>query len=293
MDILNNREISIVIWFSIFLTVILFNKGIRSTLKNILDTIFCKQILIPVAVMASYVLIIIYLLSQIDLWRADQIKNSIVWFFSVALVSMFGINNIKDNPHYFKNTLKNNLKIIVIIQFIISVYTFSLLSELIFVPFIVFLSLMIAVSSFSEEHKTVEVILNKLLEYIGVGIIVFTIYKIFSDFSTIYQEKTVYDFIVPTLLSILFLPFLFLLSVFMNYENAFVRLSTFLDDKKLLKYAKYKSFRAFLLNTSALQRWAKLVARNKLQNRKEVDDSIATIFSIIKREKNPIDVDVK
>ena len=152
--------------------------------------LLCRQILIPVAVMVSYVLIIIYLLSQIDLWRTDQIKNSIVWFFSVALISMFGINNIKDNPHYFKNTLKNNLKIIVIIQFIVSVYTFSLFSELLFVPFMVFLGLMIGVSSFSEEHRTVEIILNKLLELIGIGIILFTIYKIFTDFSTIYQEKT-------------------------------------------------------------------------------------------------------
>ncbi|WP_143108636.1 hypothetical protein [Bathymodiolus thermophilus thioautotrophic gill symbiont] len=262
-------------------------------IKNIVDTILCKQILIPIFSMVVYMLIVIYFLSVIDLWRCDQIKNSIVWFFSVALISMFEINNIKDSPNYFKDTLKNNLKVIVIIQFIISVYTFSLPLEIVFVPFMVFLAMMIAVSTSSKEHKIVEVALNKLLEYIGIGIIIFTIYKLFTEFSTIYQEKTFYDFVVPTLLSILFLPFLFLLSVYIHYKNTFVSLSIFIDNEKLLKYAKFKAFKSFIFNTSALRRWFKKVAHDKLQNKNEVDDSINYIFSIIDRESSPIDVDIK
>jgi len=293
MGILNNREISIIIWFSILFVVVLFNKGVRDALKNIINIALCKQILIPVAIMAFYVLIIIYLLYQFGLWRTDQVKNTIVWFFSVAIVSMLGINNIKDNPHYFKDTLKNNLKIIVIIQFIISVYTFNLITEIIFVPFMFFLGLLIAVSSLNEEHKIVETFLNKLLVYIGVGIIIYTIFKLLTEFSAIYQEKTFYDFIVPTLLSILFLPFLFLFSVFMNYESVFVRLSVFTEDEKVLKYAKQKSFKSFLFNTSALQRWFKIVACNKLHSKKDVDKSISNIIATIKREKNPIDVNLK
>lgn len=237
--------------------------------------------------MTLYIIFIILFLFQLDLWRADQVKNTIIWFVSVALISFFNIDKIKDNSAYFKEAIKDNIKIIVIIEFLLSVYTFSLPVELIYIPLTATLGILIAVSSRQEKHKAVTAFLNNALLMIGLIIIGYTIYKLVTDFSEIYQEKTLYDFSVPILLSLLFLPFLYFLKTFMEYESVFSRLPNFIDDPLLMRHAKYKSILKFKFNTTLLKRWCDSLVIKKPKSNKEIDFSIDKIFSIIKKEKNP------
>ena len=184
----------------------------------------------------------------------------IFWFFSAASYSFFQITKASDEPYYFSKAIKDNLKIIVVIQFVLSVYTFSLWVELIFIPLMVVIGGMIAVSQQKEEHKIVEQLLTKLTEAIGLFIVIFTVYKLITAFGELGQLKTIYDLIIPTALSLLLLPFLYLLAVFNNYQSIFVRLGLFIKDPQLLKYAKLTSIRKCHLRFAKLVRWANNVA---------------------------------
>ncbi len=117
-----------------------------------------------------------------------------------------------------------------------------------------------------------------------------TVYKLFTKSGDFFQEKTFYDLVIPTTLSILFLPFLYVLSLYVNYQNIWTRLPIFLDDNDVIKYAKYQSLLSFNFKTSLLRRWFDLVVRKRPDTKKEIDTTILEIKSILKREENPIEV---
>lgn len=290
MDILNNREISIGIWLSIFIVWAMTKSDVREVFKECINVFLVRQIAIPFLCMLLYTVGLIFILNEFGLWEFHQIKNSIFWLFSVAIVSFFRVNEIAKDPHYFRNTLKDNFEILIVLHFIISVYTFSLLTELFFVPFVALIVAMLAISQSKKEHKAVESFLNRLMGGIGIFIIGFTIYKLATNFGEFAKEETFYDFIVPTLLSVFILPYFFLLSLYVNYENIFSRLQSLIEDIKLLRYAKIKSMMRFNFRISVLKRWANNLATARIDSKQDIDKSIDELYELISIENNPPDV---
>ena len=65
-----------------------------------------------------------------------MLKDSIMWFFIFALVSIFTtITSSEKNSFFFKEIVLNSLKLIIVFEFIINFYTFPLWVELLFLPF--------------------------------------------------------------------------------------------------------------------------------------------------------------
>jgi len=87
------------------------NKEIRSALSSVLDGFSKKVIIIPFSFLVFYTLVSVWLLSEVGMWDLSQVKNTVVWFFGVAAVSFFRLNKIADDTDYFKNAVKDNLKI--------------------------------------------------------------------------------------------------------------------------------------------------------------------------------------
>ena len=287
MDLLNNREIATGFWVVIFFVWAFTKKDIRNSFKQVIQVLLCKFIIVPFILMAIYTLIMVAAIDSIGLWENHQIKNVVFWFFSAASYSFFQITKASEEPYYFSKAIKDNLKIIVVIQFILSVYTFSLWIELIFVPFMAVLGGMIAVSQSKEEHQLVEKFLTKLTEVIGLFIVFFTVYKLVTAFGEFGKLKTIYDLLIPTTLSLLLLPFLYLLAVFNNYQSIFVRLKLFIKDQQLLKYAKLTSIKKCHFRFAKLARWANTIACLDIKSKADIDTSFDNLFQQFEDEKNP------
>ena len=121
--------------------------------------------------MFAYVSIVLFALYTADLWNATQLKNTILWTFSVAAVSMFRIPQIADDEAYFRKALMNNFKIIVVLEFLVAFYTFSLLAEMLIVPVVAFLVTLQAFSETEQKYRQVGRLLANLLTAIGFGLI--------------------------------------------------------------------------------------------------------------------------
>jgi len=144
MSIFNTREIAIGIWVTLFFVWALTQPSIRESLSKVLFILTKKVILIPLALMAGYIGFMVWGLNKLGLWEVSQLKNTILWSGSVAFVSLIRLNDIANNPDYFKTTLKDNLRLITILEFVVGFYTFPLWSELLLVPFSVVLGSMCA-----------------------------------------------------------------------------------------------------------------------------------------------------
>lgn len=287
MEALNNREVASAIWLLIFAAWAFSKREVRSAFGTVLDAFTKKVILVPFSLLISHTLASVWALNQIGLWDFTQTKNTLLWFVGVAAVSFFRINKIADDRHYFKNAIKDNLKIIVFIEFLVTFYTFPLVVELIFVPFMAVIGALLVVSETDEKYILVQKVLSKLIEVIGISIIIYTAYRLAVNFNDFAQAQTILDFSVPIALSIFLLPLIFILHVYMVYEGVFVRMQFSIKDEKLRAYAKKSAIIKYKLDLSALRRWADALNRENIVASSDIDKLHKEIERLEAEEMNP------
>lgn len=291
MDILNNREIATGVWLLTFFIWASTKKEVRESFRTVVAAFLSRFIIVPIILMVSYITLLLIGLESIGLWENHQVKNVVFWFFTAAMYSFFKVTKAAEDKHYFSHAVRDNLKIIVVLQFVISVYTFSLWVELIFVPVISMLVVVMTYAQSDEKYKPAEKLVSKLVEGIGLFIIAYTVYMIFADFGELAQTKSIYDLLVPTTLSIMLLPFLYLLATYTSYQGVFVRLKFWIKEPSLLRYTKWSTIKRFHFRFAKLVRWFDSVPRINIESKADVDKSIENVFRQLREESNPPTVD--
>lgn len=288
MDFLNNRELAIALWLIVIAIYTIFSSKmgeVRSSFRSLISAFCARQIIFVLILMVTYMGVIIYLMEEIGLWNAGQIKNTIFWAVSVALMSLFKMESIKKDKNFFKHAVFDNLRLLAIIQFIVGVYAFPLWVELLIVPISIFVGGMSAVAEKNERYNQVKRFLDSLLMFFGSTVILYTAYMLMTNFEEIYKENTVYDFIVPSLLTVFYLPFLFFLMVYTAYELAFIRLNFFVKERKCRNIAKIYAVVYFNFHLSQLERWISHILRERITSHKELINSFKHVRKVARLEK--------
>ena len=293
MDILNNSEIAFVFWLiviSIFFLSSSKMTKIRNSFKRMLAGLFVRQIISVLFLMVTYMVIIIYWLSELDLWNIEQLKNTVFWCISVGFMSLFQLEKFKMDKSFFKKSVIDNFKLLAIIQFIIGVYTFSLWIEILIVPFLALIITMLAIAEAEKKYYQLKVFLEYSLSLFGVALIVYTLYMLITNFGEFGKEKTLYDFFVPPLLTLCYLPFVFFMLVYTTYQQVFITLK-FATKNRFHRYAAtFYALILFNFRISLLERWVNEVNRATIKSHSDLVDTFRHIFKIRSSEKNPKEV---
>lgn len=276
MDIFNNREIAIGLWLlAISIYVFLSPKmvEVKSSFRHLLSAFFVKQIMSVLGLMIVYIIFVIYFLSEMDLWNAEQIKNTVFWCVSVGFMSLFKIESIKKDKSFFKHSVVDNLKLLAILQFIVGVYTFPIWIEILLVPILALIGAMSAIVEGDKKYHQVKTILEYCLSIFGIILIIYTLYMLTTNFSEFGNKKTGYDFFIPSLLTLFYLPFLFFILVYSTYEQVFVRLRFSIKNRLYRNLAKIYAFVLFNVQIGLLERWSFHVARIKVESHTDLIES--------------------
>ncbi|MGK0414014.1 MAG: hypothetical protein ACJA1B_002233 [Polaribacter sp.] len=287
IEIFNSREIAIGIWVSIFFVISLFVKKIRKSYQDIITAFFNRKIIIPFILMVFYIIISIYILDINNLWQENQIKNTVLWFISSASITFFRLNEIKNPEKYFIETLKDNFKIIVLLEFIISFYTFGLITEIILLPILFLLGSLKVKAEIQKENQELLPTINFLLGVISFITIIFTAYKLYTSFDTLKQNSTFYDLIIPIRLSIIIIPFHYFLHKYILFITIYFRIKSTFKNKKLARYSFIKSLIFFCFNITKINRWLFKANMKHLKTKKEISNSMREIKERVIIEKNP------
>ena len=164
----------------------------------------------------------------------------------------------------------------IILEFIIGFYNFSLGWELVLIPFVTLIALLSLVANLKKDDrpsKLVAKFLNNLLSIIGIGIFIFTAYKLTVSFKEFFTLSNLKSFLLPPIFTIIFLPLIFVTVLYMKYEAIFGNLNRykFLTDsrKKTIKYSilKYAN-----IDLNRIEKARKLILFNKreLQNEENI-----------------------
>lgn len=286
MDIFNNREIAILLWIAVIVGVLLAKKSGRESLWDLLKATFQYKLVIVYLCMVVYLTSIIYFLFRVEFWDISQLKNTIIWLLTVAFVSLLDINKT-DKSNFFRNTVGDVFRFTTVSEFIIHFYTFDLVVEILLIPFVVLIFGMKIVAQKKIEYTRVAASLNKLLILAGIFFIIYAIYKIASNFSSFASVSTLTDFLIPPVLSFLYLPFIYLLAIYVTYTDEFIDLNRRIRNPHLLRYAKWKALVSFNIKRSDFKRWRSLLHQQIIETKKDVDNSLNQIKRLKRIEKNP------
>lgn len=283
---LNNREISTLVWSTIAIAAFALKREGRSAMWAVVRSL-CQPILLSaLAVATVWIGGCVYLMEREGFWEIGNLKTTVVWAITFAFVTMFDVERI-GKPGFADKVVRDTINATAVVVFIAEFATFGLLAELAFVPFLVFLTLLRAASETKAELATVRKLLNGLAIFVGMGIFAYSVFMIVKEFTAFAQVSTALDFTVPIILSVLFLPFIFVFGRWVTYERVYSAFFYAVPDARLRRYARWRGLLAFGPDVEGLDRWRNMLERERPGTRAEIDDAVLAIKAAQGREKNP------
>jgi len=179
----------------------------------------------------------------------------------------------------FKKYLKDQFGLIIILEFIAGFYAFNIIGELILVPLIIFLSMIKAVAATKKEWLSVKKLTDGFIAAIGIYVLLFSVSRMVGDLNSFATIHTLKTFLLPIIFTLIYLPFVYVVALFAEYEMLFVRLEHvwFKNNKTLIKYAKRQVFNMCLLD---LRKVKKLSTKSAFAFM-EVNDKAGVVKAIL------------
>jgi len=270
----NNRELAIALWIIVAIIWALSQLKIRKSLFQVIKAFFAWKLAFSYVLMFSYTTLMLIPLNIVGVWKMAHLPITILWVLCVAFVMLFEFSKANDQ-NFFKDAIIDNLKGLIVLEFLINLYVFDLWVELFLVPVFVILGGMIAIAETDEKYAIVKNLLNYIMAFIGLSFTGYAIYMVVTDFEHFATLENFSNFYLPILLTVMFLPFVYFAALYAGYESLFVRLQFFVKDGAVLKYAKMKTIFAFGLNLWVLNKWSEHIYTSwRFKDKKEVDDAV-------------------
>jgi len=279
----NNREIAFGIIIFIFLIWILQKKNIRIELIKLLHCLINKyfiRIYFEILIYSCFMVVVLY---KMGLWSFNYTKDVLLWILFSALYLSFKVADTKDDKKIFRNIMKDTVGFAVFVEFLLNVYTFSIIAEVLLIVFISIVSMMIAYTEvFSSKDPGGRV--NKLMYginvYIGLNILLFLTSRILTQSEDLININTLKSFILPIILTVMFIPYLNYLLLWTTYKN--VPVPIWLSKSKHKQLLLYFKFRMYLKCKLSRKKVADLIKTKKylilnIKNKKDVDDILSAI----------------
>jgi hypothetical protein len=276
LEIFSTRELSLLLWISVILIAILLVKSIRKSIFAIFRLFFSKQILPVVIALTIYTLLSVLFLKQVSLWDKSLIKDTVFWFIGFAMVIFFTINKAKDTS-FFKTILKECFKWTIFIEFFVNLYTFSLITEIIMLPIIVLFGVTQAVAQTDKKNEAASKLLTNLLAIIGTVYIGYALYKTITAFKDIWTLQNLQTFLLPLLLTVLLLPYFYLVALYMHYQELFITVDFMTNDNSIKAKLKRIIFLTANVNLNKLTSIKQKLRKADLYNSTDIHDYIRAI----------------
>lgn len=230
MTILSTREWATIIWVVLFFAFVLWNRECRKGIRDVIKLFFDPKLRILWEIILLYVLIITVIFFYSPLWKNIYIKDITIWFLcSGFIICMNSVSNEADEK-YIKNVLKDNLKLTIFLEFIMSTFTFNIWIELAIIPIITIITVMNVMAERKEEYRTVHKLSDYVLAVAGFWILYETIKIGVNEYKELNALNTLVSFMIPIVYLILIIPLEYALELYSKYESLFVRM-TFKEEK--------------------------------------------------------------
>lgn len=254
MGVFSTREISILTWLTIIISLILIKKETRIPFIDCIKLLFEPKIAIVLLIYCLYIFLITMLLTNLLIWKRIYIKDIIIWFILVGLINY--IKSITDNDFEFslRKLVKDNINVTIIVEFIISIFTFNILIELVIVPIVTILSLLSLYLERNSNYESVYKIIDGIMGAFGLFLAFKTLEVGIDQYKYLNMKDTLVSFMIPIIYSFLSIPLYYIIRLYTKYEKVFVSLPfNKVINSKVKKRRFYKIFKGCRFSIEKLE----------------------------------------
>lgn len=225
MWIFSNREVATFIYLALFIIVVLFDTKVRSSVLVLIKSALSTKIVQAAIFFLFYASFFTVIFALTPIWKWIYLKDIIMWVVFAGIPFCFKSVTTNIGSGYFRRTLLDQLKLMILIEFIISSFTFSLVVELILVFISTFIALLDMVAGMKDDNATVKKLTTSILAIIGILTFIFTIKNIVTSYDKIIMVDMLVSFLIPIVFLVLFLPVAYLFVIYARYESLYIRMS--------------------------------------------------------------------
>lgn len=240
--------------------------------------------------MTLYVIACTAVLAALEIWTWANLKTTLVWWLTFACSTLFSAHQMSDRPGSFRQLFLDAINWTAVVLFIAEFGAFPLWVELLMVPVLTFIGLVIAMIPSLPNTQILQRPFGCLQSIAGLAILLGGLAHAIANFSEFASLSSAREFGVPIALSVLYIPFIYLLATWMSLETMFVGLSIRTDRKdggKLVRYARQRALAAFGTDLDGTRRLVRTFKQDNLHDRRSVDEAIRLIKRLKRIERNP------
>ncbi|TFH88945.1 hypothetical protein [Vibrio ouci] len=281
MEVFNNRELATATLVVIFFMFACYkSEDVFPAIKLAFSTLVKKTMLIITVSLLLYTLLVVFVLHSIDVWNWGQLKNTIMWFVFIGFVQLFNTTSIRDMNVYVSRSLGAQVKVMVLVEFLVAFHSYSFMTELVLVTAASLLACCSVFAQNKPEYENGKKLCDLLLIALGIIVVLESIFNIYQDTDKFFTIETYRDFLVPVLLSVSLLPYTYCFYYFLSYERAYVKVHSYTNSKQLQRYAKMRSFIAFRGKLHLIRQWVRCSCISEFESKSTIAESIQRFLKI-------------
>jgi hypothetical protein len=278
MWVLDNRELALLGWVvALLLIAPLAIPRTRKSLGSLAKQVFASKLTFVFGGMMLYTASLCYVAWQSGIWTAEQLPETVLWFFAGGFVLLMNTDKAGKGERFIRQAVLQAIGLSAAVEFVANTQPFPLLIEVILAPVLVTLGAAIAVVAHQgDEFIHVKRFLEGILVIVGLAFLLNSVWHAVVAQDDFFSLTRFRDFLVPILLTVCFVPFVYLFALWSMYEFTFLRINFLVKDKKIARYAKRKLVRTAGLRVRQLRPLAAGVMGPffRSMTRTDVDDAI-------------------
>lgn len=283
----NSREIASAIWLGALFVFLLIYRPTRSSLVGVLKAFFRPVLIIPLAVAVLYAAIEIFLLHRWGWWSVVNLKTTVLWLVTFAFVTLFEVATAKNRTANLSKITRDVVSVTGVLLFITELHSFPLVVELIALPTVTFVALTGEVAKYKPEHAQVAKLLGCVTGVIGLSYFGFSAWKTVEAWREAVTWSIASEFLIPIVLSLGFLPFLYGWRAYVAYSGMFTVISIIAIDKELVPFARWLAVTRIRGDLALLDRWRMAIQASRPSNKAELKHSLTALLALKSREAAP------
>lgn len=279
LNIFNPRECALLTLGIAGLVAVLFVKDMRRSMWKIVVIFFSQKYFRIYAMLILYVAGLVYGLFLLGLWDVSLLKDTVKWFLFAATVTFTKIRKFQEGNDAYRKTFRDIFTGSTLLEFFTDKFSFGYVAELVLIPLATILAVV----------KDKSIMLRRCLMLLGFCFLAHLVYSAVTHPAEWFNLQGLKEFALAPALSVLLLPFIFSLALYLTYTTQFAILARKLPDAGLINYAKRKALFAFGTDQQSLMRWQTRMQFQQIDSGEKLIATIADLkMTLVKEKKRPL-----
>ncbi|MGO8683650.1 MAG: hypothetical protein ACLQUT_03585 [Thermoleophilia bacterium] len=259
---MNSRQFAMLLWTVVIVGALAFHKAVRGAVWDVVKVFCSTMLLVPVILVLAWNAGIVMLLYRLDFWRPTMLFDTLVFVAAGGVGSLWKAASTMQtsgpllNAKFFVKTVLVNLELIVFLHLLMDFSTFSFWLEfLVIVPVATALALLVTAAQLQSRLVAAQRGLSRLQSLLGLGILAWAVVSVIAHLARFATFDTLKSALLPFVLSVFFVPLLWVISVWMTYADAFSLLRVGGASSHAVRHMKWWMLRRFGLNLPDVQKF--------------------------------------